>query len=1243
MHLLSFRTSRLTLAVLLALLPAGLACAAEYCTNGDFGSGTGWTNWNGTTAVTADYNCASDVPTGGTSPCLGLTTSASGAAGAYYTLSLQGGRAYVIMAVSKLNITLPDGTHEADFVIRDAAPTNGSDISSNNSTPSSFQVGQFHTACYGSGWNGPVTEAHCGAIKSLVYYCTGAGTQTRYLVLKLWSDRAGGTNVTFDNIRVREVQNLITGDATGVEFGSQPAGWSFVTSGGTWTQAWNDATLNAYWSNGSNMKSDCTANSGVAQGGTNYTYSGGRTDHAYRIQTDWRGDKGGNGREFRVNLNRSGTAWTTNDGGLLFRSGATFAAVTEGKESAAGASQANCLLVMKATGTSNGKIPCLYADRVYLYDQGRVIGRVVDGSGSAISGASITMSGSGLPTYNLTTDTGGCWEQDNAQPGSYDVSASFGGNNANYPGPYSVTGSVPVDCGTVAIVACTPVSIIADPSNQSADVGETATFTVAAGGSAPQYQWQKNTGGGWQDINLANSPSYQTPPATCGDNGTQFRCHVYNTCGGGSSIDSNAATLTVNQVVNPPSISADPQNTTVDAGQTASFSVTASGGTLSYQWQQYISSSWQNIGGAQSTGYTTPTLGCADNGNQYRCVVKNECNLSTDSNAATVTVVDNTKPSVSNVASSSYCVTSGGTVTVTADVSDNCTIQQSGIYAAQLSTPGPNLLLNPSFEAGGGSSITDWTNSTSKPYEIYNSYPSPGGPKDGSKWAGASCAGTNGLKTPELRQTVNVASGDIYQLSVWVSTVGSPAICSAYLQWYDGADPGQEGKCKTVASLTSNTSGWQQLSGYVVPSGSSLTVCLKLSWDCGGSGGGGNFDLAEARDCGPGITASSFASDTATWNSFAITQSGPITVVARDDAGNCGEPISPPVYIQPATPTNVQAVPSTICSGQSSNLSASVGSGETVDWFTGSCGGTPVGSGSPLQVSPTVTTTYYARARAGSSCSSTDCETVTVTVNTAPLVTGDPSSQTKSVGQPVTFTVTATGTPAPTYQWRKNGSIITDENDSSYTIDSVATCDAGSYDCVVTNVCGSDTSDAATLTISGTSAASVVAAKALADSKVVALAGPVVTRAFGGFFYMEDADRASGIRIDLCSGLAAPPEGTKPSVVGVLDSSSGERVIKEAVAASGGSADVPKPVGMNNRAANEPLPVGLYVTVWGIADVPGGATDEFAVLDGSPSGVKVKLYGVSLPTNGQYVKVRGTLGIASGAPVVRVNKSSDLW
>ena len=70
----------------------------------------------------------------------------------------------------------------------------------------------------------------------------------------------------------------------------------------------------------------------------------------------------------------------------------------------------------------------------------------------------------------------------------------------------------------------------------------------------------------------------------------------------------------------------------------------------------------------------------------------------------------------------------------------------------------------------------------------------------------------------------------------------------------------------------------------------------------------------------------------------------------------------------------------------------------------------------------------------------------------------------KTVGDSVTFSVTANGTAPLHYQWRKNGGNVGTDS-SSYNIASVTAADAGSYDVVVSNSCGSATSAATTLTV----------------------------------------------------------------------------------------------------------------------------------------------------------------------------------
>lgn len=83
----------------------------------------------------------------------------------------------------------------------------------------------------------------------------------------------------------------------------------------------------------------------------------------------------------------------------------------------------------------------------------------------------------------------------------------------------------------------------------------------------------------------------------------------------------------------------------------------------------------------------------------------------------------------------------------------------------------------------------------------------------------------------------------------------------------------------------------------------------------------------------------------------------------------------------------------------------------------------------------------------------------------APTILTQPQSASVNPGESVTFTADATGTPVPTFQWRKGGVAIEGATGASYTIAAAAAGDAGDYDVVVTNSAGSATSNVAVLTV----------------------------------------------------------------------------------------------------------------------------------------------------------------------------------
>ncbi len=123
---------------------------------------------------------------------------------------------------------------------------------------------------------------------------------------------------------------------------------------------------------------------------------------------------------------------------------------------------------------------------------------------------------------------------------------------------------------------------------------------------------------------------------------------------------------------------------------------------------------------------------------------------------------------------------------------------------------------------------------------------------------------------------------------------------------------------------------------------------------------------------------------------------------------------------------------------------------------TGVLAGTPTTTlGSPF--------TFGIQARNG--VSPDVAQTFTLTVLEPPLIDSPPNSQAIAVGQPVTFTVVAHGSPAPTYQWRRNSVPLSGATSASFSIAAVTLSDAGNYDVVVSNSAGNATSTASVLTV----------------------------------------------------------------------------------------------------------------------------------------------------------------------------------
>lgn len=178
-----------------------------------------------------------------------------------------------------------------------------------------------------------------------------------------------------------------------------------------------------------------------------------------------------------------------------------------------------------------------------------------------------------------------------------------------------------------------PPTIDTQPKDVEVISGETATFTVKAT-DADAYQWYYRTkpNGKWAKIS-GGTKATLTVKTKYAKNGYQYACDVKNDDG---KVTTNAATLTV--IKQLPVITVQPKDVTVNSGETAKLTVTATGAE-SYQWLYRTSpkEKWVKTKTGDAATYTVNTK-MRHNGYQYICEISNDDGKVT-TNVVTLTVI----------------------------------------------------------------------------------------------------------------------------------------------------------------------------------------------------------------------------------------------------------------------------------------------------------------------------------------------------------------------------------------------------------------------------------------------------------------------------------------------------------------------------------------------------------------------------------------------------------------------------
>lgn len=601
------------------------------------------------------------------------------------------------------------------------------------------------------------------------------------------------------------------------------------------------------------------------------------------------------------------------------------------------------------------------------------------------------------------------------------------------------------DCFIDIDVICES-EILAQPQGQTVCEGDLVQFSVTATGTEPiTYQWQ------FDGIRIpgATASFFELAAATPSDAG-DYTVLVTNPCG---ETLSEVATLVVQEA---PEVT-DPSGATLCEGDPLSLSVVGTGTPpLSYQW----SLDGAEIPGATGSTYDVASVGLSDAGS-YTVTVTNACGAATS--AAAVVVVQEGPEITASPMSQSVCVGAVVSFTVSATGAAPLTYQWfldgapiPGATSASYSIPSAQL-------GDAGVYTVTVTNAC------------------GDATSGG--ATLTVLSSPSIDVQPmgdDVCAGDPFALSVTASGaaplsyqwfLGGSPIAGATASTYSVAAAGPSDAGSYTVSVTNDCGSLTSAAAVIVlRDAPAITMDPMSQSACDGdqvtftvtATGSAPLSYQWTLDGADivGATGSSY-----TIASVAGGNAGLYAVVVSND---CGQATSSGATLTVASGPAIDVEPmgADICSGDPLELSV-VASGDgplTYQWFRD-------GAMIPGATGATYSVPSASTADAGNyfvivtnDCGSATSSTVSVVVSTGPSISASPMSQSGCAGDDVTLSVTATGSPVLTYQWRLDGVDIAGATGSSYML-VLSGATAGTYDVVVSNGCGTIDSGDAVITV----------------------------------------------------------------------------------------------------------------------------------------------------------------------------------
>jgi hypothetical protein len=680
----------------------------------------------------------------------------------------------------------------------------------------------------------------------------------------------------------------------------------------------------------------------------------------------------------------------------------------------------------------------------------------------------------GGTTLSLNPTTGAIASETGWTVGSRGSGGSGGGISSVFPLP-----SWQAESGvlTSARRQVPDVSVVGDPNTGAFIVFQGSTSDAFGGTSLGPPIWaafcalinQARTANNQPPLGLVASYVYpligtsSLNDITVGNNGAYTAGAGYDLVTGVGTPNFSQLALALGMGSTTPAITVQPVSLTVAAAQNATFAAGATGNPApAYQWQREPAGdgTWTNLSdtttytGSATDSLTVNSVTAAMSGDSFRCVISNAVGSFT------------TAPAVLVVATPLVVSTIAGQSGISGNADGTGT-------AAQFNGPADLTL-----DSTGNIYLADANSHTIRKISPAGAVTTLAG---AAGWSGSADGNGSSARFDHPTGITVDASGNLYVADTTNNTIrkvtasGGVSTVAGLAGSAGSADgTGTAALFHAPSDVAVDAIGNLYVSDSlnhtireITPAGvvSTLAGLAGVSGSADGSGSAARFSAPE----GIAIDGSGnlYVADTNNHTIRKITSAGTVSALAglagtrgsSDGFGSGARFYHPSDVTVDATGT-ISVVDTDNHTIRQITSSGLVG---TVAGLSGASGSVD-GTGSSARF-------YYPTGIAAGASGSlyiadTDNQTIRdAALPSAPGIQTQPVSQTVTAGSGVSFSVVATGVPAPTYLWSFDGSPIAGATGSTYALNNVQSASAGTYTVLVSNRLGSATSNPASLTV----------------------------------------------------------------------------------------------------------------------------------------------------------------------------------